>query len=118
MKLGEVCLLTSDVIRLAAFYRRLLDLPEGDGDPVHQTLMADEPMLTIYNDGQPHSAVRSPITLAFTVDDIEAAYQNLLSMHAAIVEPPTKRPWGATNLSFRDPDDNLVYLRSFPKRFP
>lgn len=30
MKLGEVCLLTGDVIRLANFYRQLLDLPDGN----------------------------------------------------------------------------------------
>ena len=112
MKLGEVCLLTSDVIRLANFYRQLLDLPEG-GDPVHQMLIAEEPMLTIFNDGQPHSADRSPITLAFTVDDIEAAYAKLQSMQATILEPPTKRPWGATNMVIQDPDGNTIYLRSF-----
>lgn len=115
MKLGEVCLLTGDVNRLASFYRRLLELPEGDGSPVHQLLIQEEPMLAVYNDGQPHSADRSPVTLAFTVEDIDAAHEKLLSMNAVIVDPPTKRPWGATNMSFRDPDGNLVYLRSFPK---
>lgn len=30
MKLDEVCLLTGDVIRLANFYRQLLDLAEGN----------------------------------------------------------------------------------------
>lgn len=113
MKLGEVCLLTGDVIRLANFYRQLLDLPEGSGDPVYQMLLAEEPMLTIFNDGQPHSADRSPITLAFTVDDIEAAYTKLQSMQATILEPPTKRPWGATNMVIQDPDGNTIYLRSF-----
>lgn len=113
MKLGEVCLLTGDVIRLANFYRQLLDLPEGSGDPVHQMLIAEEPMLTIFNDGQPHSADRSPITLAFTVEDIEAVYDKLLSLNATILEPPTKRPWGATNMVIQDPDGNTIYLRSF-----
>ena len=115
MKLGEVCLLTSDVIRLADFYRKLLDLPEGDGNTVHQLLIQEEPMLAVYNDGQPHSAVLSPVTLAFTVEDVGAAHEKLLSMNAVIMEPPTKRPWGATSMSFRDPDGNIVYLRSFPK---
>ena len=39
----------------------------------------------------------------------------LLALGAPIVEPPTQRPWGAVNMSFRDPDGNVVYLRSFPK---
>ena len=114
MKLGEVCLLTADVRRLAAFYRRLMDIPETCDDPVHQTVFAGEPSLTIYCDGQPHCAERSPVALAFTVKDIDAAYQKLLSMNARIVQPPMKQPWGAVNLIFLDPDDNRVYLRQFP----
>ena len=115
MKLGEVCLLTSDVCRLAAFYRQLLDLHETNEDPVHQVILASEPSLTVYNDGQAHSADRSPITLAFTVDDIHAAHQKLLSMSAQILQPPMQQPWGAVNLIFLDPDGNQVYLRQFPK---
>lgn len=30
-------------------------------------------------------------------------------------EPPTQRPWGARNMSFLDPDGNLITFRSFPK---
>ena len=116
MKLGEVCLMTGDVIRLTTFYRQLLDLPQGDNDPVHQVLIASEPMLAVYNDGQPHSADRSPVSLAFTVEDIHAAHEKLLTMQADIVEPPTVRPWGTVNMSFRDPDGNLVYLRCFPQK--
>lgn len=29
-RIGEVCLLTSDVPRLADFYRKLLDVPPGE----------------------------------------------------------------------------------------
>ena len=115
MKLGEVCLLTGDVCRLADFYRKLLDLSETSADPVHQTLIAAEPSLTVYNDGQPHCADRSPVALAFTVEDIEAAYQKLLSLNAPIVQPPTAQPWGTVNLIFLDPDGNQVYLRHFPQ---
>ena len=25
--------------------------------------------------------------------------------------PPTKRPWGAVNMSFYDPDNNVIYFR-------
>ena len=27
-----------------------------------------------------------------------------------------KTPWDAINMSFYDPDNNVVYLRSFPKK--
>jgi len=116
MKLGEVCLLTSDVVRLAAFYRQLMDISESSEEPVHQFVITDEPMLTIYNDGQEHSADRSPITLAFTTEDIHASYEKLLALKTEIVQPPTQQPWGAINLIFRDPDGNVVYLRQFPAK--
>ena len=54
MKIGEVCLLTNDAPRLAAFYR------------------------------QHHRAAR-------------------------------KKAMGAINMSFYDPDNNIIYFRSFPK---
>ena len=81
---------------------------------MHQTIVAEEPSFTIYNDGQPHSAERSPVALAFTVEDIHAAYRKLVSMNARIMQPPVKQPWGAVNLIFLDPDGNQVYLRHFP----
>ena len=113
MKLGEVCLLTSDVPRLAAFYRALMELPDASDDPVHQFITEAEPALAIFNDGLMHSAERSPVSLAFTTDDICADYEKLLSMNVKIVQPPMKQPWGTVNLLFRDPDGNLVYLRQF-----
>ena len=114
MKLGEVCLLTRDVCRLADFYRRLMDISDVCKDPVHQFVTSQEPMLSIYNDGLEHSAALSPVFLAFTVEDIYAAHEKLLNMHAEIVQPPVTQPWGAINLIFRDPDGNLVYLRQIP----
>lgn len=115
MKLGEVCLLTSDVRRLAAFYRQMLDISETCDDPVHQFITTEEPALTIFNDGKEHSAERSPITLAFTVDDIRAEHKKLLAMHAEILQPPLQQPWGAVNMILRDPDGNVIYLRQLKK---
>lgn len=111
MKIGEVCLLTQDVPRLADFYRNLLCLEGSDSDPVHQTLLAEEPMLTIMQSGK--GSPEQNIALAFTVDDIDKAYQKVLALGAEIVEGPARRPWGAVNMSFRDPDGNTVYFRSF-----
>lgn len=116
MKLGEVCLLTTDVARLAGFYRTLLGVEAGEdgGDPQHQFVLAGEPGLAVMRAGKPlegQSAV-----LAFTVEDIYAAHARLLEMGATVLEPPTARPWGAVNLRFQDPDGNEVYLRSFPPK--
>ena len=116
MRIGEVCLLTGNVPRLAAFYRELLDIPRDTDDPVHQTLFAEETMLTVYNDGVRRDKGGRNISLAFTVEDMEKAHEKVLRMGAAIIEPPVSRPWGAVNMSFYDPDGNVIYLRSFPEK--
>lgn len=115
MRIGEVCLLTDDVARLAGFYRKLLELDAaGEEDTTHQTLLARETMLTVLRDEAASRATGQRVALAFTVADVDQAHERLLAMDAVILEPPTTRPWGARNLCLRDPDGNRVYLRSFP----
>mgnify|MGYP001008143857 CR=1 FL=1 len=113
MRLGEVCLLTNNVIKLSKFYKALLETDNDSNDDVHQTIIAEETMLTIYNDGLIKNDNNQNICLAFTVDDIEKEYQRVLALGAEIIEKPTKRPWGTVNMSFYDPDRNVIYLRSF-----
>ena len=115
MVIGEVCLLTNNVRRLAAFYRQLLGIKNGSDDETHQFIIAEGTALTIYNDGTVKNNQNQNICLAFTVDDIEKAYEKVLALDARIIEPPAKRPWGAVNMSFYDPDNNMVFFRSFPK---
>ncbi len=114
MRLGEVSLLTNDVVRLADFYKTLLETDNGSQDPVHQTIIAEETMLTVYNDGSLKNNNNQNMCLAFTVDDMEKEYQKVLTMEAEIIEKPARRPWGAINMSFYDPDRNVIYLRCFP----
>ena len=115
MKLGEVCILTHDVVRLANFYKTLLETGNGSADAVHQTILREETMLTVFNDGRQKDRAGQNMCLAFTVDDIDKEYQRVVSLGAEIIEPPAARPWGAVSMSFADPDGNIVYLRSFPK---
>ena len=113
MKIGEVCLETSDVIRLAGFYRWLLGIGGENTDPVHQTLIGEETMLTVYNDGTAKGNNNRNISLAFTVDDICTWHKRLAERGVRILTEPAARPWGAVNMSFLDPDNNLVWLREF-----
>ncbi len=113
MKLGEVSLLTNDVPRLAEFYKQLLETENGSNDEVHQTIIGEETMLTIYNDGSTKNNQNQNICLAFTVEDIEKEYEKVSALGVKIIEKPTARPWGAINMSFYDPDGNVIYLRSF-----
>lgn len=115
MIIGEVCLQTNDVIRLADFYKQLLGTDNGSNDPIHQTILAEETMLTIYNDGTEKNNDNRNISLAFTVDDLDASYAKVVGLGAEMIEKSTVRPWGARNMSFYDPDRNVIYFRSFPK---
>lgn len=118
MRLGEVSLLTNQVIRMSEFYRALLEVEDSSDDAIHQTIIGQETMLTIYDDGsvkeQTSSILsRQNICIAFTVDDLEKEYEKVKILGAKIKEEPTIRPWGTRNMSFYDPDGNVVYLREY-----
>ncbi|MBE5791668.1 MAG: VOC family protein [Clostridia bacterium] len=114
MKIGEVCLLTNDVRRLANFYKKLLNTDNNSDDETHQFILTEETALTIYNDGSEKNNQNQNICLAFTVEDIEREYKKVIGLGAKIIEAPAQRPWGAINMSFYDPDNNMIFLRSFP----
>lgn len=114
--LGEVCLETADVRRLADFYKALLGVENGSDDPVHQFILTEGVSLTVYRNGAPRNHPNEHISLAFTVEDVDREYERLREMGAVILEPPKTHPWGARNMHFRDPDGNHLYFRSFPKK--
>jgi len=111
MMIGEVCLLTNDVRKLADFYKQLLGIDNNSSDDTHQFIISEGTTLTVYNDGSDKNNQNQNICLAFTVDDIEKAYAKVQALGAKIIEPPAKRPWGAVNMSFYDPDNNVIYFR-------
>ena len=111
MNIGEVCLLTNDVRKLADFYKKLFGVDNCSDDDLHQYIISEETTLTVYNDGTVKNNQNQNICLAFTVDDIENEYRKLQALGVRIIEPPTKRPWGAVNMSFYDPDNNVIYFR-------
>ena len=116
MTIGEVCLLTNDVPRLAAFYKQLLGVENGSDDETHQFILSEGTALTVCNDGTIKNNRNQNICLAFTVDDVEKEYGKVLALGARIIEPPARRPWGAVNMSFYDPDNNKIFFRSFPEK--
>ena len=113
MIIGEVCLMTNNVRELADFYKQLLEIDNNSNDDTHQFIISEGTTLTVYNDGTVKNNQNQNICLAFTVEDIEKGYRKVQALGARIIEPPTKRPWGAVNMSFYDPDNNVVYLRQF-----
>lgn len=116
MQIGEVCLLTENVTRLADFYKTLLNIDNDSNDTVHQLIISEGTTLTIYNDGTKKNNNNQNICIAFTVDDVDKEYARLYDMGVTIIEKPTTRPWGARNMHFCDPDGNHVFFRSFPSQ--
>lgn len=115
MKLGEICLQTNDVLKMAEFYKMVLEVDNKSLDEIHQVIIAEETMLTIFNDGTRKGSRNQNISLAFSVDNVDKEYERLLALGVEIIEGPKTRPWGARNMSFYDPDRNTIYLRSKPK---
>ena len=89
MKIGEVCLLTNDVPRLASFYKRLLEVENDSEDAIHQFILTEGTALTIYNDGTVKNDQNQNICLAFTVEDIEKEYERVPALGARIIEAPS-----------------------------
>jgi lactoylglutathione lyase len=48
--------------------------------------------------------------IGFKVDDVDAAYQELVQRGAAPLTPPADRPWGQRTAYVRDPDGHLIEL--------
>ena len=113
MKVGEVCLMTNDVIRLSNFYKKWFNIDNGSDDTVHQFIISEETTLTVYNDGLERKTNTHNICISFTVDDVDSDFERLKALGIEIVEPPMVRPWGAKNMSFLDPDKNLITFRCF-----
>ena len=108
--------MTNDVVGLSNFYKLLFGIDNNCNDTIHQFIISEETTLTIYNDGKDRNFNHNNICIAFTVDDVDVECERLKSLGIKIIEPPTERPWGAKNMSFKDPENNLVTFRSFPRQ--
>ena len=87
------------------------DKIQDSDDDIHQYIISEGTTLTVYNYGTVKNNQNQNICLAFTVDDIENEYRKLQALGVRIIEPSTKRPWGAVNMNFYDPDNNVIYFR-------
>jgi predicted enzyme related to lactoylglutathione lyase len=115
MKLGEVCIETNNVVKIADFYRNILNISSDCKDKVHQFIITEGTTLTVYNNGKSKNNQNQNISLAFTVDDVDNEYKRFLNLGIHIIDTPKLQPWGSKNMHFCDPDGNHIYFRSFAK---
>ena len=117
--------------RALAFYRDTLglelrnDVARGDfrwitvGAPAQPDVAI---VLTNYLNGSPadHDALAALLAkgalngVHFHADDLDAAFAQLSSSGAEIVQEPTDQPWGARDCAVRDPSGNMVRIDQPP----
>jgi predicted enzyme related to lactoylglutathione lyase len=90
-----IIIFTPNMEELAYFYEKGLDIGPFERSPGHMGCQVgviylgfDE--IETSNEGEP-----SGVSVWFTVDDLEEAFDQLLDAGAAVRYPPTAKPWGA-----------------------
>ena len=48
----------------------------------------------------------------FVVDDVDALYREISRNGIKVLEPPTDAPWGAREMTIKDPDGNTLRFSS------
>jgi lactoylglutathione lyase len=71
---------------------------------------ADDLLSSSDNDHAPARGARS--ILATTVEDVDAAYEELRAKGAEFIRTPEDRPWGLRCAHFKDPEGNVWELHT------
>ena len=112
-----MCIMTSDVVRLARFYCELFETTSEGGDG-HKTMNIGALGLAIWREGVTDSNDEKRMrelrkycyAFMFTTQDVDAAYERAKRMGAAIQEPPEDKPWGGRAFVLNDPDGNRIHI--------
>lgn len=119
-KIMAIHLLVRDLAKCTAFYRDTLGLQVQESWSTSDSIafqmenvyfwlleapgaaqMVSEEPLELKDEGGPR------VLLAATVEDVDAAYENLKSRGVTFLRPPTDQPWRLRTAYFADPEGNL-----------
>jgi uncharacterized glyoxalase superfamily protein PhnB len=114
--LANVCLISTDVRRLAGFYETVLQVKAEWSGPDYAELRTGSSVLAIFSfaaqqkyiPDATEAAKNRSVILEFRVADADREYQRLQGLVTQWVKSPTTQPWGTRSIYFRDPDGNLV----------
>lgn len=106
MKLCGVCIMTNDVLRLAAFYKQVFCM-EPVGNEVHSAF--DAMQLAIWNPGELSIAPNKNMSLMYFIENADNEYERLRKItNLENLSQPVIKPWGVKSFCFKDPDGNEV----------
>lgn len=121
-KLYAVCFLVDDFEESLAFYRDTLGLTLNSQDGKYADFKLGDTLLAIFQKDEatvmfPKKHMRSggSCVIAYEVDDVNKACEQLRKKGITIFSGPKKMPWGQTVAYFKDPDDNIWEMTNVSK---
>ncbi len=118
--LDYVVLIVHDLDRALAFYHGAMGIPLKHRAERFAQLQTGTTRLGLFTRDAMAETLHQPLKppnpdapgfeIGFKVDDVDAAYMELLAAGAGAVTEPETRPWGQRTAYVRDPDGNLVEL--------
>lgn len=119
----DVCLITNDVLRLCAFYESVFGC-KAEGDEIHSFIHAPGLGIAIYNKQKamgenPEMDYTSPGNdcwyIGFNCDDADDEHKRIVALKIGNPSELVTWLWGAKSFNLRDPDGNVIVIRSWPK---
>lgn len=116
MNLTGVCLVTSEIKAMKAFYESVFEMV-AVGDDVHLSFSFDEGHLSICHDGLIKEMSGTVLEgasnqiIEFAVTDIDEKYDRIKAF-ATIIKPIRTEPWGIRSFWFLDPEGRVVNFLS------
>ncbi len=115
-----VIIVVEELDRSLRFYQDVLGLTLGHRAADYAQFNTGATRISLYTrramaatlgaDIDPAPSSAPGFELGFKVDDVDAAYAELVNRGATPMTPPTSRAWGQRTAYLRDPDGHLIEL--------
>lgn len=113
-KLFAACILVNDFEKSLSFYRDVLGLAVNSQDGKFADFKLEGTSLAIFQKSEAttmfpkeHMGSAGGVVLAFQVDDVNKACEELKAKGIDVFEGPKTTEWGQTVAYFKDPDGNI-----------